>query len=119
MKKFLTFVFLAIIVASPQGVFAASRTFKDLANSFYNILGGLVPIIVALAIVAFLYGVQRYILAGASEEKIKEGRNMMIYGIIGIFVMVSVWGLVRIVVQTFFGTDVPNASPSTFFKPNQ
>ncbi len=131
MKKALSFLVLALLTLAvlPEGVLAASRTFKELADNFYNLLGGLVPIIVSLAIVAFLYGVQKYILAGASEDKVKEGREMMIYGIIGIFVMVSVWGLVRIVVQTFFGTtDSPadstgqtftNGSVETGFFPTQ
>lgn len=77
--------------------------FKSLIDVFYNIIGGtLAPLLFATAIVAFLYGVQKYILAGASEDKVKEGRDMMIYGIIGLAVMFSVWGLVRLVINTFF-----------------
>ncbi len=77
--------------------------FKGLVDVFYNIIGStLVPLLFATAIVAFLYGVQKYITAGASEDKVKEGRNMMIYGIIGLAVMFSVWGLVRVVLNTFF-----------------
>ncbi len=78
--------------------------FKSLVEVFYNIIGfTLVPLLFSMAIVAFLYGVQKYILAGASEDKVKEGRDMMIYGIIGLAVMFSVWGLVRLVLNTFFG----------------
>ena len=78
--------------------------FKGLIDVFYNIIGGvLVPLLFSAAVVAFLYGVQKYILAGASEDKVKEGREMMIYGIIGLAVMFSVWGLVRLVINTFFG----------------
>ncbi len=78
--------------------------FKSLVEVFYNIIGfTLVPLLFSMAIVVFLYGVQKYILAGASEDKVKEGRDMMIYGIIGLAVMFSVWGLVRLVLNTFFG----------------
>ncbi len=78
--------------------------FKSLVEVFYNIIGfTLVPLLFSMAIVSFLYGVQKYILAGASEDKVKEGRDMMIYGIIGLAVMFSVWGLVRLVLNTFFG----------------
>lgn len=77
--------------------------FKGLVDVFYNIIGStLVPLLFSTAIVAFLYGVQKYITAGASEDKVKEGRDMMIYGIIGLAVMFSVWGLVRLVLRTFF-----------------
>lgn len=69
-----------------------------------------------MTVVAFLYGVQKYILAGADETKLKEGRDMMIYGIIGIFVMVSVWGLVKLVTDTFFEGEIPTA-PSEIIDP--
>ena len=48
-----------------------------------------------------MWGVLRYVTAGESEDKMKEGKNMMIYGIIALFVMISVFGLVRILLNTF------------------
>lgn len=54
----------------------------------------LVVIVIALAMLAFLWGIIQYITAGADEEKRTGARNYMIYGIIGLFVMVSVWALV-------------------------
>jgi hypothetical protein len=54
-------------------------------------------IVIAIGLITFLWGVVQYITAGADEEKRGAARNMMIYGIIGLFVMVSVWGLVYFV----------------------
>ncbi|OHA15375.1 MAG: hypothetical protein A3H57_01740 [Candidatus Taylorbacteria bacterium RIFCSPLOWO2_02_FULL_43_11] len=51
-------------------------------------------IVIAIGLITFLWGVVQYITAGADEEKRAAARNMMLYGIIGLFVMVSVWGLV-------------------------
>lgn len=78
-------------------------------NSLTNLLqSAVVPFIFALALVYFLIGVLKYINAGESEEKAKEGRNVMIYGIIALFVMVSVFGIVQILTNTFgFGFLVP------------
>ncbi|OIO33277.1 MAG: hypothetical protein COZ49_04260 [Candidatus Yonathbacteria bacterium CG_4_10_14_3_um_filter_47_65] len=77
-------------------------TFKDLVKLFISsILDPLVPLIIGLALVYFLWGVSKYILHGDDEKKREEGRQMMVYGIIGLFVMVSVWGLVNILVGTF------------------
>lgn len=67
----------------------------------YNIIQMLIIMSIGLAILFFLYGVLAYVTAGDSEEKRKKGRDRMIYGIIGIFVMVSVWGLVNILINTF------------------
>ena len=52
------------------------------------------PIIVALALLFFFYGLAMYILK-QGEEKAK-GKEIMIYGIIALFVMVAVWGLVSL-----------------------
>ncbi len=64
---------------------------------------GVVPLLIALGGVYFMWGVLKYVTAGESEDKMKEGRSMMIYGIIALFVMVSVFGLVRILLNTFSG----------------
>lgn len=98
-------VFLAAVLVSaavPLGVEAQTTdTFRDLVGVFLDILNSVVALIVALAVVTFIWGVLKYITAGESEEKIREGRNYIIFGIIGIFVMVSVWGLVALLVNTF------------------
>jgi hypothetical protein len=69
--------------------------------------GVAVPLIFALAFIVFIWGIfQYFILGGHDEEKRKEGRNLMLYGIAGFFVMVSVWGLVGILTGSFqFGTQ--------------
>jgi len=64
-----------------------------------NLLAALVPIIIALAVIYFLWGLLTYLFK-AGEEKDKA-REQMIWGIIAIAVMVSVWGLVGILQATF------------------
>lgn len=65
--------------------------------------GSVVPFLVALALVVLLVGIVQYVRAGDNEEKREAGRNLMIFGIITLFVMVSVWGFVKILHNTFFG----------------
>src|SRR3989344_2732580 len=96
---FLVAAVLALLVA-PLGAEAQTYAFDDLVELFLDILDDVIVLIVALAVVMFIWGVLKYITAGESEDKIREGRNYIIYGIIGIFVMVSVWGLVNILVNT-------------------
>lgn len=79
----------------------APRTFADLIMN--TIIGGMltpvITLIVSGAIVVFLWGVFKFV---RSEGKEKEaGKSMMVWGIVGIFVMVSVWGLVNILRGTF------------------
>jgi len=112
MKKF-GFIFL--IFSVPIVTFAAANTFAEALGIMQGLLNGLLPVLIALAVALFLLGVLKYIGASDNPEKRTEGRELMVYGIIAIFVMISFWGLVNIVVDTFFsssdltikGTDVP------------
>lgn len=80
-------------------------SFAGFLTSIIN--GILVPLIFAVAFLAFIWGVYTYLILGAgNEEKRKEGKNFILYGLIGFFVMISVWGLVSILVNTFgFGNS--------------
>jgi ABC-type thiamin/hydroxymethylpyrimidine transport system permease subunit len=64
-----------------------------------------VPILIALAVVYFIWGVITYVLSSDEEAK-TQGRNRIIYGIIGLAVIVAVWGLVKILTNTFGVSDV-------------
>lgn len=81
------------------------------------------PVLVALGVIYFVWGVVQYVI-GDSEEAKKKGRDRIIFGIIGLAVIVSIWGLVAILNQTLglggatglVGENAPNVSnlvPST------
>ena len=65
-----------------------------------GILNSVLPVLVALGVVYFVWGVVTYVIASDEEAK-KKGRDRIIYGIIGLAVIVAVWGLVRILTRTF------------------
>ena len=56
-------------------------------------------LIIAAAFVVFLYGIFKFISAEGDDKQ--RGRELMFWGIIGIFVMISFWGLVAILQNTF------------------
>jgi hypothetical protein len=60
----------------------------------------IVPFIFAVALVVFIWGVFRFMLSPSSEER-EEGRKFMLWGIIALAVMMSVWGLVAVLGGTF------------------
>ncbi|MDP2651679.1 MAG: hypothetical protein Q8O94_00905 [bacterium] len=60
-----------------------------------------VPIIGALAFFVFIWGVIQYFFLNAdNEEKRAEGRMFVFWGILGMVVLFSVWGLVDILLST-------------------
>ncbi|MFA7252279.1 MAG: pilin [Candidatus Paceibacterota bacterium] len=76
--------------------------FKELVQDTFieGILNPIVPFLIGLAVVMFIYGVLLFMFNDGGEKR-EEGKQYMIWGIVGIFVMVSVWGLVAILTGTF------------------
>ncbi len=85
-------------------VIGGNPTSNNLAGQVCNIInfinGYIIPLMVAIALGFFVYGVIKYIMAH-DEDKRKEGREVILYGVIGFAVIVGVWGLVQIVSNTF------------------
>ena len=82
-------------------------------NFIIFVLSPAAYLLIGLAVVFFLVGVVKFMFSAGDVEKRKEGRTMMIYGIIGLFVMVSVWGLVGILTGTFhLNNRLPDDLPS-------
>lgn len=65
-----------------------------------QLLNSVIPVLIALGVVYFVWGVITYVIASDEEAK-KTGRNRIIYGIIGLAVIVAMWGLVGILTNTF------------------
>ena len=98
--KFLPLTAFAPVFAFAAGDLTSVRTFLDNIVSFMN--GTLVPLIFALAFLMFLWGMfKTFILGGSDEDKQKEGKDLMLYAIIGFVVMVSLWGIVNLVAEGF------------------
>ena len=61
----------------------------------------IVPIIFALVFLVFIWGVLNYfIFNGADEGKRAEGRQFALWGILGMVIFFSVWGLVNLLLST-------------------
>ncbi len=79
--------------------------FQDLLSYITCIISNyVVVLIVAIAMVMFIWGVVQYVINNGEEAKKERGKQFMIWGIIGLAVMIAVWGLVRIL-GTTFGID--------------
>ena len=78
----------------------AQGTVGGLLTLVGTILTSLVPVAIGLAVVLFLFGVVKYVAAGDDEGGRADARQLMIWGIVALFVMVSVWGLVALLGTT-------------------
>ena len=107
MKKNL-FKFVSVFsffVLFPFLAFAATVTCSGngvgrIICQFQQILNSLIPVLISLGVVYFVWGVVQYVIADGEEAK-KKGRDSMIYGIIGFAVIIGLYGLINMVVNTF------------------
>lgn len=53
-----------------------------------------------IALVVFLWGVVEYIRGAEKEEKRKDGRQHMLWGVIGFVIMFGVFGIITILTNT-------------------
>ncbi len=61
----------------------------------------IVPIIFALALAVFVWGIVQYFLLSQGDEgKIEKGREFALWGLLGIVVLLSIWGLVNLLLST-------------------
>ena len=70
------------------------------------IINPLIGLLFALAVVYFLYGVLEFILNQENEEKKTSGKSHMLWGIVGITIMLGVWTILNIVLSTLGVTDI-------------
>ncbi len=94
------FVALAQTTGSTLVCTGTITTIGGLLCKLAEIFGAVIPVLVALGVVYFVWGVITYVIASDEEAK-KAGRNRMIYGIIGLAVIIGLWGLVAILRTTF------------------
>ena len=118
MKKIiaLTSGVLATLAVPLTALAQALNNASDLGSRVINIINGvLVPVLFAVAFIVFLWGAFKTFILGANSEEVKEeGKNLMLWGLIGFFVMVSIWGLVNILTGTLiFGNNQQVAQPTT------
>lgn len=96
MKKYI--VSGGAMLLAPSIVLAGSGL-EGVIDVVSNLVTMLVPLVISAAVLFFLYGLAKYMWS-VGEEK-DAGKDIMIWGVIGLFVMVSVWGLVNLLSDTF------------------
>lgn len=65
-----------------------------------NIMNIIIPLLITAAVIYIIAGILKYVTASDGDKQ-AEGRTMIISGVVGLFVIVSIWGLVAILNSTF------------------
>lgn len=67
---------------------------EDVITGIGELLGLAVPVLIAIALALFIWGLLGYFLSSDSDSDRAESKWRMIWGILMLFVIVTVWGLV-------------------------
>ncbi len=66
------------------------------------ITGTMVPLAFALCLLYFFWGIAKYIRKDAGGDRAaEEGRRVMMWGLLGIFVVFSIWGIIEFIQKEF------------------
>lgn len=61
---------------------------------------GIIPLLYAIAFIAFLIGIVRYFFFGGEEAR-EKGKQFILWGLVGFFVIFSIWGIVKLLLTSF------------------
>ncbi len=125
MKHIKYYVFALALLVAPALASAQSAQFGalgDFASTIVSFINGvLIPLIFAVALLVFIWGMFTYfILGGADEGKRDQGKSLMTWAIIGFVMMIIIWGIVNLLaggLMSGLGTDntkieqLPQAQP--------
>ncbi len=104
MKKIVKIIPAGAIALFPTLIFAQTLTwFTNVTTTLAQVVNALVPIMITLAFVVFVWGLITFILASGDEAAKDEGKRRMIWGVIALFVIISIWGIIALL-QTMTGT---------------
>lgn len=70
------------------------------------IINPLIGLLFAAALVLFMWGGFQFVIGTGTEESRESGKRHLLWGIIGMFIMVSVYGILNILTGTFGITPV-------------
>ena len=93
--------YLAVAIAPAIAAAQASGTIGFVVIKLGEIFTALIPVLITLTTIVFIWGVIVYITAGSSEEKKSYAKYLIAYGLVALFAVVASWGLVKVLADTF------------------
>lgn len=87
------------------------QNFKQLVYFVISLVDLAIPVAAGIALLVFFWGLSRFILASGDPKGNAAGKNLMIWGVVALFIMISFKGIIAIAQQQF------GLSPSVDFLP--
>ena len=89
---------------------ASAQTISDTLIFVSTILNGVIGLFITLAIVVFFWGLIKYLWSMGPEDA-HEGLKIMFWGVVAVFVMVSIWGIIKLLQNSLRVTSIDPIVP--------
>lgn len=104
-KKSLISAAIALLYAFAPLAASAQATVTSVTTTLSSLINYTIGALIGIAIIAFFWGLVKYLFQNGSAEKGKGGK-LMVYGIVTLTVMLSLYGIIRLLQNSTVGTDV-------------
>lgn len=118
MKKLLSTA-LAISLLAPVMVMAQALDITNMDSigvAIGQVTNFISVLFVSIAVIFFIWGAFTFVTAGADEEKKSKSKSHMINSLIGIFLIISVWGIINLMLATLGTENIVNTAATTVDK---
>ena len=113
MKKTITKLGIALSAVLPAVAFAQQKDLKYVISLVITYFNYAVYLIMGLAVVMFVWNILKYFIKGGDDIGAKkEAGQYVLWSVVGFFVILSFWGMVNILTNTF---KLDSSQPSGFF----
>jgi hypothetical protein len=102
----------ALIIPMVASAQALSGPLGSTLNTILGIIRFLIPLLLALAVLVFFWGLVKYIYSADDEGAKDSGKTLMIWGMIALFVMVAFWGIIGYVQSSFGISGSVSSAPA-------
>lgn len=95
MKKLIKTFLPTTLLILPTIASAQLGALGSLIGEIKMLVSFSIPLLVGIALLTFFWGLLKFIFAQGNETTKTDGKKVMVWGLVALFVMVSVWGIVR------------------------
>ena len=109
MKKTIKILSLSAVAILAPLVSFAQQNFDPGGGAFGTLLSNiltftntvLIPFIIGIGFLVFVFGMFQYFIAGgANDEKKEQGKSLMIYATLGFVLIIIFWGIVNLLASS-------------------
>ena len=99
-----TVVLAALLIPAVVGAQGAPvqtgniSAFVTQVGAIFNLL---LPVLITLAVLFFFWGLALFVFSSGDESARDRGKSIMIWGVIALFIIVSIWGIIAFIGQIF------------------